>query len=108
MALNRNASNRLPARAAGRQAIFLGATEPRAARPRKPRRGATLVGQGRLAVSISGDHATFNSNQLRYRTAVVLRGPLLQSEPFTIIISRRANTHTRNRCKPCPGGQYFS
>jgi len=40
--------------AAGRQAIFLGATEPRAARPKESRRGATLVGQGRLAVSTVG------------------------------------------------------
>jgi len=36
--------------AAGRQAIFL-ETEPRAPDPEKPRRGATLVGQGGLAVS---------------------------------------------------------
>jgi hypothetical protein len=48
MALNRM-KPRLPA--AGRQAIFL-ETEPRAARPRRsPAAGATLVGQGRLAVS---------------------------------------------------------
>jgi len=39
--------------AAGRQAIFLEATEPRAARPKEIRRGATPVGQGRLAVSMN-------------------------------------------------------
>jgi hypothetical protein len=38
--------------ASGRQAIFLGATEPHAARPKEKPRGAThLVGQGCLAVS---------------------------------------------------------
>src|SRR5262249_32539828 len=37
--------------ASGRQAIFLGATGPRATRPEETRRGATLVSQGRLAVS---------------------------------------------------------
>jgi hypothetical protein len=47
MALNRY--NAFPV--GGRQAIFLGATEPRAARPKESRRGATLVGQCRLAVS---------------------------------------------------------
>src|SRR5262245_11826742 len=36
-----------------RQAIFLGATEPRAARPMKPAARA-IAGQGGLAVSISG------------------------------------------------------
>ena len=38
----------------GRQAIFLGATGPRATRPEETRRGATLVGQGWLAVSTVG------------------------------------------------------
>jgi len=40
MALNRTALKRASPRAAGRQAIFLGATEPRAARPERnlPRR----------------------------------------------------------------------
>src|SRR5262245_21172183 len=40
--------------AAGRQVIFLGATEPRAARPERGScRGATPVGQGQLAVSMN-------------------------------------------------------
>src|SRR4051794_38859297 len=52
MALNRLMLNSDPT--AGRQAIFLGATEPRAARPRKePAARRCSVGQGRLAVSIS-------------------------------------------------------
>src|SRR5262249_46366574 len=37
--------------ASGRQALFLGTTGPRATRPEETRRGATPVGQGRLAVS---------------------------------------------------------
>src|SRR5262245_2715442 len=40
--------------AVGRQAIFLGTTEPRAARPGFACRGAISVGQGRLAVSTVG------------------------------------------------------
>src|SRR5262245_6119011 len=52
MALNRLMLNSDPT--AGRQTIFLGATEPRAARPRKePAARRCSVGQGRLAVSIS-------------------------------------------------------
>ena len=39
--------------AAGRQAIFLGATEPRAARPERSA-ARSVVGQGGLAMSISG------------------------------------------------------
>src|SRR6516162_7039138 len=40
--------------ASGRQATFLGATGPRATRPEETRRGASLVGQGRLVVSTVG------------------------------------------------------
>jgi|SRR6516225_9126224 len=51
--------------AAGRQAIFLGATEPRAARPKEIRRGATPVGQGRLAVSTVGKNAYIDARSRR-------------------------------------------
>src|SRR5262249_135619 len=40
--------------ASGRQSIFLGATGPRATRSEETRRGATLVGQGRLAAARVG------------------------------------------------------
>jgi hypothetical protein len=40
-------------RAAGRQAIFLGTTEPRAARPESPAAGS-VVGPGQLVLSTSG------------------------------------------------------
>jgi hypothetical protein len=43
-----------PARAAGWQAIFLGTTEPRAARPEKPAARTTPVSQAPLAVSTIG------------------------------------------------------
>jgi hypothetical protein len=56
---------RLASPAAEWQAIFLGATEPRAARPGKARRGATTVSQAGLAVSISGDGVSYGQ-----RTAV--------------------------------------
>src|SRR5262249_61479690 len=60
MALDRFNTRLLTAR---RQAIFLGATEPRAARPERSRAvRVVLVGQGRLAVSTivalrTGGHA---------------------------------------------------
>jgi hypothetical protein len=41
-------------RAAGRQAIFLGTTEPRAARPESPAAGS-VVGQGQLVLSTAGE-----------------------------------------------------
>jgi hypothetical protein len=46
---------RMPfSRAAGRQAIFLGTTEPRAARPESPAAGS-VVGQGQLVLSTAGE-----------------------------------------------------